>query len=136
MLEGVYLSHRIAFEVLGIQRVYSGSAVANRASRQVACVAGYVLEGTRRKSLLAPDGYHNVYLWGLFPEEFAAGRKGMEALLYMHQDPPEITEEDKCRIRTGLARLGDAGKVMDDLRSTVTCQTSENLLQELACLAG
>ena len=105
MLEGIYLAHRIAFEALGVRRLNGGSSTANATASRLGDLIGYVHEGTRRKSLLAPDGYRDVYMTGMFPEEFAVGRKRMEALLYLHQDPPEITEEDKCRVRAGLARL-------------------------------
>jgi RimJ/RimL family protein N-acetyltransferase len=47
---------------LGLHRLELHHAVANTASCRVAEKAGYTYEGTRRRSCLHPDGWHDMHL--------------------------------------------------------------------------
>ncbi|MCT9081231.1 GNAT family N-acetyltransferase [Streptomyces fulvoviolaceus] len=51
-----------AFEEIGFHRLELMHATANQASCRVAIKAGFVEEGTRRSSLLHPDGWHDMHL--------------------------------------------------------------------------
>ncbi|MFF7609607.1 GNAT family N-acetyltransferase [Streptomyces parvulus] len=51
-----------ALDRIGFQRLELSHAVANGASCRVAEKAGFVLEGTKRRALLHPDGWHDMHL--------------------------------------------------------------------------
>ena len=50
------------FTEIGLHRIELAHAVANAASCRVAAKAGYVLEGTKRRQTLHPDGWHDMHL--------------------------------------------------------------------------
>ena len=54
-----------AFQDLGLHRIELAHSVLNAASCRVATKAGFALEGTRRSSLLHPDGWHDMHLHAL-----------------------------------------------------------------------
>jgi RimJ/RimL family protein N-acetyltransferase len=53
---------RWALDEIGFQRLELLHAVANEASCRVARKAGFALEGTKRRALLHPDGWHDMHL--------------------------------------------------------------------------
>ncbi|MFH9417592.1 GNAT family N-acetyltransferase [Streptomyces rochei] len=55
---------RWALDGIGFQRLELTHAVANEASCRVAAKAGFALEGTKRRALLHPDGWHDMHLHG------------------------------------------------------------------------
>ncbi|MFG3199407.1 GNAT family N-acetyltransferase [Streptomyces sp. NPDC048208] len=53
---------RWALEETGFNRLELMHAMANEASCRVATKAGFAVEGTRRRALLHPDGWHDMHL--------------------------------------------------------------------------
>ncbi|WP_181139674.1 GNAT family N-acetyltransferase [Streptomyces sp. Ru71] len=53
---------RWALEEIGFERLELLHAVRNEASCRVAAKAGFALEGTKRRALLHPDGWHDMHL--------------------------------------------------------------------------
>ncbi|MFF9860590.1 GNAT family N-acetyltransferase [Streptomyces tendae] len=51
-----------ALDEIGFQRLELLHAVANEASCRVAGKTGFALEGTKRKAVLHPDGWHDMHL--------------------------------------------------------------------------
>lgn len=74
-LEAARLLTRFAFEHLAATRVEIRMDTRNTRSRRVAERLGYVLEGTLRRAMQAPDGRTvDVHVFGLLPEEYRALR--------------------------------------------------------------
>ncbi|MEU9923449.1 GNAT family N-acetyltransferase [Streptomyces griseoluteus] len=53
---------RWSFDEIGFNRLELMHATANEASCRVATKAGFAVEGTRRRALLHPDGWHDMHL--------------------------------------------------------------------------
>ena len=104
ILEGCYLVHRLCFEALGMFRLHGELVSENQRSDRFCAFLGYVKEGLRRKHWAHPCGYYDVIQIGIFPEEFEAHRKDVEAKLYPDTAVPEITLVDVKRIRAILGR--------------------------------
>jgi RimJ/RimL family protein N-acetyltransferase len=92
MLEGCYLVHRLAFELLGVKRLYCATAAGNDPSLRLGPWLGYTQEGLRRQHRCTPDGYQDVVDFGLLVAEFAEKRHVMEQLLYKNKPLPIWTE--------------------------------------------
>ena len=56
-----------------------------------------------RKHWIHPNGYDDVHVAGLFPDEFREARKALEAKLYGSGPVPKISAEVAARIREQLA---------------------------------
>lgn len=104
ILEGFYLVLRLCFEALGMVRLHGELVSENQRSDRLCEFFGYVKEGLRRKHWAHPGGYYDVIQIGIFPEEFEAQRKKLEAKLYPNTAVPEITVVDVKRIRAILGR--------------------------------
>jgi RimJ/RimL family protein N-acetyltransferase len=107
MYEGLYLLHRLCFEALGMVRTWSRVATENERSWHLFQSLGYVEEGVLRKHWIHPNGYDDVHVAGLFPDEFREARKALEAKLYGSGPAPEISAEVAARIREQFARRFD-----------------------------
>jgi UDP-4-amino-4,6-dideoxy-N-acetyl-beta-L-altrosamine N-acetyltransferase len=99
MLEACYLLHRMCFEVLGFFRLYGQVWADNDRAWRLYQFMGWVQEGLRRKHFLGPDGYHDVRVIGVFPDEFAAQRAVIEEKLYGCEPPPAIADSEAQRLR-------------------------------------
>jgi RimJ/RimL family protein N-acetyltransferase len=64
----------IAFETLGLHRVWATCDVRNRASFGIMEKLGMRREGTLRKNQLVRDGWRDTHLYALLDEEWAARR--------------------------------------------------------------
>ena len=89
--EGCYLIHRIAFEILKVQRIYCNVSPHNYPSLFLTGLLGYIQEGFRRRHQLTPNGYKDVVEFGLFPDEFSVARRALEGMLYSHNSPPDLS---------------------------------------------
>lgn len=98
-LEGCYLVHRLCFDALRFHRLFGRVWADNDRAWRLYQFLGWVKEGVRRKHWLGADGYHDVFVIGVFPEEFAAQRRAVESKLYGSESPPVLTEEDGRRLR-------------------------------------
>jgi UDP-4-amino-4,6-dideoxy-N-acetyl-beta-L-altrosamine N-acetyltransferase len=99
MLEACYLLHRMCFEALGFFRLYGRVWADNERAWRLYRFLGWVQEGVLRKHALSPEGYHDVLVIGVFPDEFAAKRAAIEEKLYGTEPPPMITDADAKRLR-------------------------------------
>lgn len=95
MLEGAYLSHRLAFEIFGLQRSYCACSAENTGAQRFDTTLGYVEEGRRRRHMLTPDGYRDVVEFGLLREDFSARQSALEKMLYRDQTSPLFPSEVK-----------------------------------------
>jgi RimJ/RimL family protein N-acetyltransferase len=115
LLEAVYLSHRLAFEVLGLRRMIAEMTLGNDRAHRMLRFMGYADEGLLRRHGVHPDGHvDDLVPMGLFPEEFAAQRPAIEKVLYRGGPAPEIAAEQAARLRErwlGDADRGDATRV-------------------------
>ncbi len=107
MYEGLYLLHRLCFEALSMVRIWSRVATENERSWHLFQSLGYVEEGVLRKHWVHPNGYDDVRVAGLFPDEFLAARPALEAKLYGSGPAPEISAELAVRIREQFASRFD-----------------------------
>ncbi|MDD4857474.1 MAG: GNAT family N-acetyltransferase [Candidatus Krumholzibacteria bacterium] len=98
-LEACYLLYRMCFDALGFFRLYAQVWTDNDRAWRLYQFMGWVQEGIRRKHFLAPDGYHDVRVIGIFPDEFAAQRKAIEEKLYGCEPAPGITDSEAQRLR-------------------------------------
>jgi RimJ/RimL family protein N-acetyltransferase len=103
LLEGVYLSHRLAFEILELRRMIAEMTVGNDRAHRMLRFMGYADEGLLRQHYVHPDGYvDDVVPLGLFPAEFAARRPEIEKVLYRGAAAPEIAAEQARALRQRL----------------------------------
>lgn len=68
-----------AFRSLGLHRIELAHSILNAASCRVATKAGFVLEGTRRSSLLHSDGWHDMHLHALVNTDSAAAQSQLRS---------------------------------------------------------
>jgi UDP-4-amino-4,6-dideoxy-N-acetyl-beta-L-altrosamine N-acetyltransferase len=99
ILEACYLLHRMCFDALGFFRLYGHVWIDNDRAWRLYQFLGWVQEGVRRKHALSPDGYHDVLVIGVFPDEFSAQRKAIEEKLYGFEPAPVITDSEAARLR-------------------------------------
>ena len=92
MLEGCYLVHRVAFELLGLKRLYCNAEVGNATSLRLGRWLGYTQEGLLRQHRCTPDGYQDVAEFGMLVDEFPEKRHAMEQFLYKNKPVPIWTE--------------------------------------------
>jgi UDP-4-amino-4,6-dideoxy-N-acetyl-beta-L-altrosamine N-acetyltransferase len=91
LLEGAYLAHRLAFEIMKVERTYCACSVNNSPAIRMNRTLGYVEEGLRRRHLLAPDGYRDVVEFGMLRDDFIRSQATLEKLLYRDRStPPEF----------------------------------------------
>jgi RimJ/RimL family protein N-acetyltransferase len=88
MLEGCYLVHRLAFELLGMKRLHCAAAAGNASALRLGAWLGYSQEALRRQHLCTPDGYRDVFEFGLLSADFAEKRHVMEQFLYKNKPLP------------------------------------------------
>jgi RimJ/RimL family protein N-acetyltransferase len=98
ILEACYLIHRMCFEVLGFFRLHGQVWADNERAWRLYRFFGWVKEGIRRKHVLMQDGYHDVFVIGIFPKEFDARRKTVEEKLYGSESPPVIKDAEARRL--------------------------------------
>jgi RimJ/RimL family protein N-acetyltransferase len=99
ILEACYLLHRMCFDALNFFRLHGQVWADNDRAWRLYQFLGWAQEGIRRKHFLASDGYHDVLMIGVFPQEFAAHRKMNEEKLYGGESSPVIAESEKKRLR-------------------------------------
>jgi UDP-4-amino-4,6-dideoxy-N-acetyl-beta-L-altrosamine N-acetyltransferase len=94
LLEGAYLAHRLAFEVMKVERTYCACSTNNSPAIRMNRTLGYVEEGLRRHHLLAPDGYRDVVEFGMLRDDFIGSQAALQKLLYRDRStPPEFLPE-------------------------------------------
>lgn len=67
---------RVAFDTLGLHRVWATCDVRNRGSFGIMEKLGMRREGTLKKNQLVRDGWRDTHLYALLDEEWAARRPG------------------------------------------------------------
>jgi RimJ/RimL family protein N-acetyltransferase len=92
MLEGCYLVHLLAFELLGLKTLHGSTFPDNGASLRLANWLGYTQVGLRRQDYRTPNGSHDVIELSLQMAEFEEKRHVMEQLLYKNKPSPTWTE--------------------------------------------
>jgi RimJ/RimL family protein N-acetyltransferase len=95
LLEGGYLAHRIAFDLIGMDRTYCGVAEANSSSRKYAEFLGYQQEGVRRCHLVTPNGTYTIVEYGMLPDEFRERSAYLEKTFYRGKPVPDFTDEGR-----------------------------------------
>jgi RimJ/RimL family protein N-acetyltransferase len=103
LLEAVYLSHRLGFEVMGLRRMVAEMTVGNDRAHRMLSFMGYVAEGRLREHCVHPDGHvDDMIPLGLFPAEFAARQPQIEKVLYRGGEVPWIDGAQRESVRKRL----------------------------------
>ena len=100
LMEGCYWLHRLAFELLGMERLYSGCLADNEPAVRLSERFGSRREGLRPRHHLTPLGYRDVVEFGVFGADFRAARADLERGLYGTRPLPIWTDPAREWVRS------------------------------------